>query len=423
MMPGRALLLVLSGLGLAVAVVAPFGGAHGGLASGVNHETDVRVAARLLADGRMEFALQQREAAGEWAERQLPRARFFPAGAAVNRWLASSPLTVDTGAGSAEVRVAAQRLADGRTEFALQRREVGGRWGERMLPRARFFPAGAAVNRWLASSPLMVAAAGSEETPANAAPAATTCADLEGGCTGFGEIPKQAELGDATYYVEFWNSGPKRVCSIDGGFGPLDETHHAAAREATEGWNDAVGGKPLFAYEPDCPFGLPDGFDTTVLQCNIVVVETVLGSAPDDAVPYGLMARPYEHRAVIPILWVSAEAMWGIPLFRPAACAPVAGAHNPSSPWPAWIAQVVISPLASYDYAAVIAHELGHVLYLDHTTNPNSIMHASYDLGVQEPPGRVWPDTPQPTVYGPGITAADYLRIREQLGRTPVTER
>ena len=119
---------------------------------------EVRVAARRLADGRTEFAAQQRQADGEWAERQLPRARFFPASTRVGRWLASSPLTVSApdGGGEAEVRVAARLLVDGRMEFALQERGPDGEWGERQLPRRRFFPANARVGRWLASTPLTV---------------------------------------------------------------------------------------------------------------------------------------------------------------------------------------------------------------------------------------------------------------------------
>ena len=56
-------------------------------------------------------------------------------------------------AGQIELRVAAQRLADGRTEFAIQERREGEEWGERRLPRSRFFPAGASVGSWLASAP------------------------------------------------------------------------------------------------------------------------------------------------------------------------------------------------------------------------------------------------------------------------------
>ena len=130
-------------------------------ASGAGHEAEVRITAQRLADGRTESGLQQREADGGWSERVLPRARFFPATFAVGQWLSGPPLTVrapgggDDAAGT-EVRITAQRLADGRTEFALQQREADGEWGERLLPPERFVPATAAVGRWLSSTPLTV---------------------------------------------------------------------------------------------------------------------------------------------------------------------------------------------------------------------------------------------------------------------------
>ena len=146
---------------LAVAGLLAMLGVTAITASGTGHETEVRITAALAVDGRIEFALQQREADGGWGERLLPRARFFPATIAAGRWLVSTPLTVRApGAGddaeSAEVRITAQRLADGRTEFALQEREADGEWGERLLPRARFFPATVTVGRWLVSTPLTV---------------------------------------------------------------------------------------------------------------------------------------------------------------------------------------------------------------------------------------------------------------------------
>ena len=134
-------------------------------AHGADGELEVRVAAQRLANGNTEFALQERQANGEWAERRLPRGRFFPADTRVGRWLGSSPLTIAlqpdsmstaTPAPDLEVRVAAQLLADGRMEFALQEREADGTWGERRLPRGRFFPADTRVGRWLGSSPLTV---------------------------------------------------------------------------------------------------------------------------------------------------------------------------------------------------------------------------------------------------------------------------
>ena len=111
---------------------------------------EVRIVARRLADDRVEFGLQGRSAGGSWGMRLLPERRFLPASAAVDRWVASSPLEVALDAR----RVVARRLADDRVEFGLQVRAVGGSWGERLLPEHRFFPASAAVGRWLSSSPL-----------------------------------------------------------------------------------------------------------------------------------------------------------------------------------------------------------------------------------------------------------------------------
>ncbi len=145
------------GDGVALAQVGPAGDAE--VAT-----IEVRVAARRLADGRTEFALQERAGDGSWAARRLPTRRFFPADAEVGRWLSSSPLTVELPAGDAStpstlvVRVAAQLLASGGMEFALQERADDASWGERRLPTRRFFPADAAVGRWLSSSALTLTA-------------------------------------------------------------------------------------------------------------------------------------------------------------------------------------------------------------------------------------------------------------------------
>ena len=132
----------------------------------VDEEIDLRIAARRLSDGRTEFALRERNAYGSWAEPRRPTARFFPANAPVGRWLASSSLLIEFSQDGTlaeaempsyiEVRIAAQLLADGRMEFALQERSADGSWAERRRPTARFFPANARVDRWLWSSPLAV---------------------------------------------------------------------------------------------------------------------------------------------------------------------------------------------------------------------------------------------------------------------------
>ena len=51
-----------------------------------------------------------------------------------------------------ELRIVARRVSDGRVEFGLETRQDGGAWGDRQVPTRRFFPAGARVDRWLGSS-------------------------------------------------------------------------------------------------------------------------------------------------------------------------------------------------------------------------------------------------------------------------------
>ena len=64
--------------------------------------TDVRLAARVLDDGRVEIALQQRPApegsdAPAWGELQQPTSRFLAADAERNRWYYSSDLSLEVG--------------------------------------------------------------------------------------------------------------------------------------------------------------------------------------------------------------------------------------------------------------------------------------------------------------------------------------
>ena len=109
--------------------------------------------ARKLERGRIEFGLQQRQSDNSWGDRQLPRVRFFPTTATVGNWLASSALDLPVGA----VRIVARKLESGRIEFGLQQRQ-GDTWGGRRLPRVRFFPTTAAADNWLASSMLTLTA-------------------------------------------------------------------------------------------------------------------------------------------------------------------------------------------------------------------------------------------------------------------------
>lgn len=54
---------------------------------------EVRITARSLSDGRIEFGLQERaDRSSGWSDRKLPTRRFFPASGREGRWLGSSPI-------------------------------------------------------------------------------------------------------------------------------------------------------------------------------------------------------------------------------------------------------------------------------------------------------------------------------------------
>ena len=141
------------------------GGAVGSIVAGsaaaqeAGPGTEVRIVARLLDSGKIEFGLQQRRADTTWGEQQLPERRLFPADAAVDRWLWSEELDLRFAA----VRITARKLPDGDVEFGLQQRGADDAWGERLLPTRRFFPAEATVDEWLPSSSLDLGAPGDPE--------------------------------------------------------------------------------------------------------------------------------------------------------------------------------------------------------------------------------------------------------------------
>ena len=65
-----------------------------GMAVAHNDGTAIRITAmRHESDGRIEFAVQERDGEG-WGERVLPRSRFFPASGREGRWLSSTSITV-----------------------------------------------------------------------------------------------------------------------------------------------------------------------------------------------------------------------------------------------------------------------------------------------------------------------------------------
>ena len=96
----RARLLLFATIAVAVVVTTlvnqfMFGPADAGSHGDSNHQPiEVRISAKQLASGVVEFALQQRDG-DHWGERIAPSQRFFPANARVDRWLNSSPIAID----------------------------------------------------------------------------------------------------------------------------------------------------------------------------------------------------------------------------------------------------------------------------------------------------------------------------------------
>jgi hypothetical protein len=129
---------------------------------GTDGEPDVRIVARQLENGKIEFGLQQRQSDGSFGAPDLPRRRLFPTDAREERWLTSSVLTINVAdesddlADEVELRIIARKLLNGRVEFGLEERQDDGSWGGRQLPDRRFFPTDATVDRWLRSTVLTV---------------------------------------------------------------------------------------------------------------------------------------------------------------------------------------------------------------------------------------------------------------------------
>ena len=100
-----------------------------------------------------------------------------------------------------EVRITAMRLDDGRIEFALQEREGEG-WGERILPRGRFFPT-TSSGRWLNSTPITVGVVeGMEESAAPPTPTATATPTATPAANEYGDTDAET----ANLWVYLWDS-------------------------------------------------------------------------------------------------------------------------------------------------------------------------------------------------------------------------
>ena len=173
---GCAARVVVTALAVALVWVTVSLGTTGAQAQS-NDDREVRIAAQRLASGRTEFALQVRATGNQWGDRLLPASRFLAAGVRTGRWYSSSPVAVD----GLTLRIAVRPLRGGRIEFAAQQRTSDAEWGERLLPVGRFMPANAPVGRWLYSSVVALPGAPNEPSTATTEPAGDSDSESVGG--------------------------------------------------------------------------------------------------------------------------------------------------------------------------------------------------------------------------------------------------
>ncbi len=111
---------------------------------------EVRVAAQRLASGSTEFALQVIDQATSLAgSRLLPSPRFLSSETPPGSWRHSGPLDLPVGY---RLRISARILDDGRIEFGLEQRESDYGWSERILPHQRMLFVHPPVGKWFVSS-------------------------------------------------------------------------------------------------------------------------------------------------------------------------------------------------------------------------------------------------------------------------------
>ncbi|MCY3569390.1 MAG: hypothetical protein OXH38_12225 [Chloroflexi bacterium] len=145
-------LLALLAVGVVAAVPLPQSGrwmidsAHAQAAPPL----EVRIAAQRLENGNTEFALQVIDrATGQAGPRLLPSPRFLSRTTIPGSWRNSGPLELSDGV---TLRISARILTDGRIEFGMQQRLSDNQWSDRILPHQRLLPAYPVVRTWLVGS-------------------------------------------------------------------------------------------------------------------------------------------------------------------------------------------------------------------------------------------------------------------------------
>ena len=319
-----ALLLSAGGLGFAVDGSAAAQEAGAG--------TEVRIVARLLDSGKIEFGLEQRRADTTWGERQLPERRLFPADAAVDRWLWSEELDL----GFAAVRITARKLPDGDVEFGLQQRSADDTWGERLLPTRRFFPAEATVDEWLPSSSLDLGAPGD--------PGVTDPLGLVAGY----EFARAYGLGPDLWEVWLCDTPAGELFSTDRDVRLNPENYADAFTQRVSPWFAWQSGG---AYEPVFRGGgLVTAPEAEPAQCEEAVAGAIRSNDADGVLIVAAQLDP------------DTDGILGY-----AGC----GLRSRRS-WPDSGRSAVVYP-GAFGHPTVVAHELGHTLCWPHSYTGSTV--------------------------------------------------
>ena len=132
-----------------LAVVLGFIG--GTFSTSASQAVDVRIEARQIADSRIEFVLLIDEQRLLPQQRYFPVGATVDRWLVSSPVLIEAILLGEQSDDDTTVRIVARRLGSGKVEFGLQV-NLAGQWSDTLLPELRFFPVEARSGRWLRSS-------------------------------------------------------------------------------------------------------------------------------------------------------------------------------------------------------------------------------------------------------------------------------
>ena len=241
----------------------------------------VRIIARQLEDGRIEFGLR----AG--SNEHLPADRFVEPDVSHRRWLSSSVIPLGDTKG---VRLIARRLASGWTEFGIRVEGID----TEHLPRTRFFPATVDHQRWLTSNRF-----GLELQSASPAPIIQRGPEPPCLNTGLESVPETAVIHDQldqSCRSLRWPTSPVRYFPLT-----LEVQSHIRIRVSSDAVSPVVyvaAADTLPYYGPlaiDEPEPGADVYITTILQPGSYFVEVTTPRTEQGSFRLSFTSRPMPY--------------------------------------------------------------------------------------------------------------------------------